>query len=322
MAQLGKNVLMIDLDPQCNLTGSALEVGQSGLLPKDYQSYAQSNLHSALKPAMKGTGEKIKTPDVIKVRNQERLWILPGNVRMAEVETQLATAMNMGAVMPAMQNVPGSFGNLYTLLNKKYKLDYILLDLSPSLGALNQVNLLLSDYFIVPMMPDIFSVMAIDSLSRVLPDWARWAEKINRLELFDDRDMIYKFTPSTPKFLGTVVQNYNVRNKLPTQSFRRYMESLQNAVVETLIPALSDAGMVLNDNVYSQYDVKYELAEIPNFNSLIATAQTCGKPIYQLAESELTTSGAAAKGQMENVLKFNEIFTNLAKQITGTIEAI
>ena len=54
---------------------------------------------------------------------------------------------------------------------KKYKADYVLIDMSPSLGPVNQNILMTSDFFLVPMMPDYFSVMATESLAAILPKW-------------------------------------------------------------------------------------------------------------------------------------------------------
>ncbi|RAV34494.1 ParA family protein [Corynebacterium heidelbergense] len=321
LAQSGKRVLLVDLDPQCNLTGSILDPEDEALLAEDYQGFAASNIHDALRPAMKGIGKKITAPDCVEVTQRENLKLLPGNVKMAEVETQLATAMNMGNVMPAMQNVPGSFGELYNLLGEHNDLDFILLDMSPSLGSINQVNLLLADYFIVPMMPDIFSVMATESLARILPQWASWSKKVEILELFKDDDIVYEFSPSIPKFLGTIVQKYNVKNGRATRGFQIYMDNLQTAVDETLVPALQDSGFMLKEDIYNRYNLKYTLAEIKDFNSLIAAAQNVGRPVFSLTEEDLYTQGSVAEAQIQNIKAFDSVFTELAVRIVEMTDA-
>lgn len=49
--------------------------------------------------------------------------------------------------------------------------DYILIDVGPSLGALNRSALLNSDYFLTPMASDIFSLLGISNIG----DWIeRW----------------------------------------------------------------------------------------------------------------------------------------------------
>ena len=59
---------------------------------------------------------------------------------------------------------------------KKYNADYLLIDMSPSLGPVNQNLLMTSDFFVL-MMPDYFSVMATDSLASILPKWRSWSLK-------------------------------------------------------------------------------------------------------------------------------------------------
>jgi hypothetical protein len=51
----------------------------------------------------------------------------------------------------------------------KYNADYLIVDMSPSLGPVNQNLLMTSDHFVVPLHPDYFSQMALSSLTRVLP---------------------------------------------------------------------------------------------------------------------------------------------------------
>ncbi|BCN43452.1 ParA family protein [Prescottella equi] len=315
LSQLGKRVILVDADPQCNLTGLSLEVSDGGALPDSYQQYESSNLHSSLLPVMKSTGTKIEAPECRAISGNDRLRLLPGSVKMAEVETQLATAMSMGSMMPAMQNVPGSFFELYKMASERYNADYVLVDMSPSLGAINQINFLNADYFIVPMMPDIFSVMAVDSLAGSIPRWMDWAKRVRQLGMFDDEDIVYSFTPKDPKFLGTVVQKYRPRNGMPSKSFEVYFKHLDQAVQDVLIPSISKIGLTLPEEIYVENTNSYKLAEIPDFNSLIAASQERHKPVYELAESDLTTSGAAAEGQLAKVTQFDQLFTQFSERI-------
>lgn len=228
--------------------------------------------------------------------------------------------MSVGVAMPAMQNVPGSFSALYALIAEKYKADYILLDMSPSLGALNQVNFLSSDYFIVPMMPDVFSVMAVDSLSQAIPSWVQWSQRINQLGMFSDQDLVYPFEPKSPKFLGTVIQRYRLRNGMPSRSFEEYFDFLAEAVDNIFVPAMQKQSLMLNDQEYADVMENYRLAEIPDFNSLIACSQRCHKPVYELSDGDLTTGGAALQEQKKKVANFKEIFEAFADRVESLVK--
>ncbi|MEO5312407.1 AAA family ATPase [Corynebacterium sp. c24Ua_83] len=314
LADEGKRVIMVDADPQCNLTGLTLDSQGDEVLASTYQNFESVNLYTSLLPAMKSTGTKIEAPDLPAVSGNENLWLLPGNVRLAEVETQLATAMSVGGMLPAMQNVPGSFKKLYELLADKYHADYILIDMSPSLGALNQINLLNADYFIVPVIPDIFSVMAIESLSTAIPKWRDWARKVNQLGMFNDPDLLYKFEATEPKFLGTVVQRYRLRKGMPARSFEQYFKHLDEAVDEIFIPAMKSNNLIPKKSL-NKPSSSLRLAEIPDFNSLIACSQAARKPVYVLSDNDLNVTGVALETQKEKVKEFNKIFSDFSARV-------
>ncbi|MGJ4180210.1 ParA family protein [Corynebacterium macclintockiae] len=314
LADEGKRVIMVDADPQCNLTGLTLESNGDELLSSTYQNFEQVNLYTSLLPAMKSTGTQIKAPDLPKVSGNENLWLLPGNVRLAEVETQLATAMSVGGILPAMQNVPGSFKKLYELVAEKYSADYILIDMSPSLGALNQINLLSADYFIVPVIPDIFSVMAIQSLSTAIPKWLDWDRKVNQLGMFNDQDLLYKFEATEPKFLGTVIQRYRLRKGMPARSFEQYFHYLDEAIDDIFIPAMRSNNLIPEQSQNKPFS-ELRLAEIPDFNSLIACSQAARKPVYVLSDNELKLTGVALETQKEKIEEFKKIFSEFSDRV-------
>lgn len=322
LAQKDKKVVLIDLDPQCNLTGLCLNENSEGDAFARYQNQEIDNIYKSLTPAMKSTGERIKTPKLFEISGQENLLLLPGNVEMANVETQLATSLSVGTSMPAILNVPGSFKELYKLISKEYSPDYILLDMSPSFGAINQVNLLSSDYFICPTMPDVFSVMAIESLATTLPKWKSWAQKVEAFNSFSDEGIIYKFTPAEPKLLGLIIQRYRVRKGMPAKAFERYFNEISEAVSKKLIPALAKSDMLLPDEKYdveySQEDTssnKYTLIEISDFNTLIAKSQQLGKPVFALKVEDLDFQGNVANTQTGNIDLFNDIFNKFADKV-------
>jgi hypothetical protein len=89
------------------------------------------------------------------------------------------------------------------------------LNMNPSLSSINQNLLMTSDFFLVPTSPDYFSVMAIDSLTSVLPRWRVWAQQAAAMRVL--QDATYPFPATTPRFLGTVVQKYRIRDRSTAQ---------------------------------------------------------------------------------------------------------
>lgn len=51
LANRGHRVVMVDADPQCNLTGMVLDLSEPDALDRFYQEHAEQNLKDALEPA-------------------------------------------------------------------------------------------------------------------------------------------------------------------------------------------------------------------------------------------------------------------------------
>lgn len=329
LAELGKKVVFIDLDPQCNLTSLCLNSRSSEInnentedpIFDDYFSGNLDNIHKSLAPAMESSAQRIMSPNITRIEDDLDLYILPGNVNMANIESQLATAVSLGSSMPAMQNIPGSFSELYKLIENEYSPDFLILDMSPSFGAINQVNFFISHYFICPTMPDVFSLMAIDSLTNTLPLWKKWADRSKAFQLFEGENVIYKFEPKEPKFLGYIVQRFTVRNGNPAKSFQKYIDLIEEKVKNKLVPALEVADMTLPQEKYiSVIGESFTISKIRNFNSLIAISQQTGKPVYRLNEEDLTTFGHALNQQLQDIDSFNRVFEDFALKILSLTE--
>ncbi|MCY4055953.1 MAG: hypothetical protein OXF67_08890, partial [Cyanobacteria bacterium MAG CAR4_bin_6] len=169
----------------------------------------------------------------------------------------------------------------------------------------------------IPTVPDCYSVMAIDSLTRVIPKWNTWSSKAQELPIL--REATYPFPKVKPKFLGTIIQKYRPRAGSPTQGFREWINQINKKVTKGLYPALKKIDMTLPDSAYGGMD-KYCLASIPDFNNLIARSQEAQKPVYALDDTDIGHSGVVLERDKESKARFGEIFSDLGKkviQLTG-----
>jgi hypothetical protein len=71
--------------------------------------------------------------------------------------------------------------------------------------------------------------MALRSLSRVLPKWHAWAQKAASQDILLEAD--YPWPSTTPKYLGSIVQNYRRRSRggqeaRPTQAYQKWFDAL------------------------------------------------------------------------------------------------
>ena len=273
-----------------------------------------SILNSCLEPSVKGLQKPLSPAEIISTDNKN-LFLLAGHIDLAENESQLAVALTTGAAIPALQNLPGSVTHLIRITAKHNDIDIVLLDMSPSVGALNQCFLMGSDYFIVPTFPDYYCDQAIRSLARVIPKWN------NKITSFRDSTLTYPFQ-NPPQFLGTISQRYRPRSGTAAYSFQRWIDKIKNTSKTQLVPALENINMVIPLTKFQSVnvdDTPYNLANISDFNSLIAQSQKHNVPVFALDDSQIEQSGAVLDTMKKNRKIFLENFRQLANTVVGLI---
>ncbi|WP_104165076.1 ParA family protein [Cryobacterium sp. N22] len=315
LAERGHTVVLVDADPQCNLTGMVIDVKEEDALATFYKNNPGRNLRDALEPAFASRPKPIEAMNCVPVEGVDNLFLIPGHVGLAEDEVSLGIAQQLSESVQALKNLPGSFRYLFDKTAEAYNADFVLLDLSPGLGAINQNLVATSDYFIVPASPDVFSVMALESLSRVLPRWHRWATNAAQLDALSGAD--YPFPKPDLKFLGTVIQRYRLKGGTATEGFRGYFDELDRAVENILTPALAQAGLVLEAEKYQSagMDASLRLVSIPDFNSLITNSQQARKPVFALTKEDTESRGFVWDTQKASIDSFRALFESLAERI-------
>lgn len=315
LAERGHKVVMVDADPQCNLTGMVIDIKEEDALAIFYQENPGRNLRDALEPAFASRPKPLEPVECVAVEGREGLFLIPGHVGLAEDEVSLGIAQQLSESVQALKNLPGSFRYLFDITADALGADVVLVDLSPGLGAINQNLVATSDYFIVPASPDVFSVMALESLARVLPRWNRWASNASQLDALAGAD--YPFPKPELKFLGTVIQRYRLKSGAATEGFRAYFEALDSAVETILAPALKEAGLLLASEKYisAGMDKTLRLQSIPDFNSLITNSQQVRKPVFALTKEDMESKGFVWDTQKASIDSFRALFAELAERI-------
>lgn len=326
LATKGYRVILVDTDPQCNLTGMALGEATEDDEDRIEEIYnTRSNIKTGLAPAFESQPRAIEAVDCIQIGDQNGLFLLPGHVGFAEYEVTLGIAQELSGSIQALKNLPGAITDLLNKTANKFEADYILIDMSPSLGAINQNLLMTSDFFIVPTTADFFSLMAIDSLSKVLPKWYDWAKKASSLPIL--KQASYPFPDITLKFLGIIIQNYRIYAGKETAGFRKWIQNIQDDVSNNFVPILQTNNMMLPETVYTDIEMNhsYCLTQIANFNSLIALSQKYRTPIYDLTNDQLKKGGKQGgkvlQTSVEKQKEFKETFSDLADKVINLTSA-
>jgi cellulose biosynthesis protein BcsQ len=302
LANLGKKVLIVDADPQCNLTGLVLGINDYDQLFDFYNNRRNNDIYTSLAGIFGYSNVKIDLESGVestKTKN-DNLNLLAGHIDFAKFDLQIATALTSSASIPVLKPLLGSINKLIRRTGEYKGFDVILIDMSPSISATNMCIFMASDYFIIPTSPDFFCYQAIDSLCSVIPDW------LEKVSPFKDDTVLRKHNP---QMLGIISQNYRVygsdkdnMQQDMTAAFREWSDKIKNITNDKLVVSLRKYGMVVDEKDFCNavdYDKPYNLANIQSFNSLIPISQKLSKPIFELTKkTALVGLGQYGKGNM------------------------
>ncbi len=314
LSKKGK-VLVVDADPQCNLT--ALMLGD------DFEKYyldadtKEHNIKDGVKDAFEGKPKQIAAVNCFSPQRAPSMYLLAGHANLSEYDAALTFAQTSNNAIATLQNLPGAFSELLKLTEQKYSIDYTLIDMNPSLSAINQNLFISSHSFIVPTNPDPFSLMAINTLTNMLPRWVAWVR--NSSELF--ASSAYPLPNFSPKFVGTLIQRFNIRKGRAARPYRDNISEIKEAIGGTFKNSMEKAGMLLPPAGYPPELISngYCLSEIPDFQGLLPKAYDAGVPVFELTDDEIRESGPVLEGMRIKRKAFLDQFEELSDKIIKTL---
>lgn len=320
LAKLGYRVIMADFDPQCNLTGMVL--GYQGVddLNNAYKADPPNNIKDLLSPAFESKPKQITGAECINVSGNENLFLLPGHIGLAEYETTLGIAQELSGSLLPLRNLPGSLRFALDQTAADLEADFVFVDMSPSLGPVNQNLLMTADFFIVPLHPDYFSSMALSSLAKTLPKWKAWADTAYKLDVLRSAD--YPFPEPKAKFIGAIIQKYRPRKGKASSAFQQWIDQITDGLQNDLVPKLIEADL-LDAEVFrarAGTDPWVPIMEVADFNSQIALSQEHQVPVYALTPDKVDQKGAVWDQTKASMDVFESAFKECAEKVIALAE--
>jgi cellulose biosynthesis protein BcsQ len=269
LAELGLRVLLVDSDPQCNLTAYLVEETVVDDLLERSDSKDGSTLWSAMKPVVEATGE----PKLIRpIGLPSGIALLAGDIRLAEYETELSPFWGE-CFQKRVRGFRGTTA-LSAVVNSvamSDKVDIVLYDTGPNIGPLNRTILLDCDYFIIPAACDLFSLRAIKTLGHTLSGWISDWRTLE--DLAPDTQYVL---PGAPKLIGYVPQRFRVYASKPSIAYADLLPRIERSVKEDVITVLERLGADLVASAKSPLS----LTEIKDFGALANSAQQQGVALW------------------------------------------
>lgn len=310
-----KRVLLVDADPQCNLTGL--------ILGDDFEKYytedatRRHNIKDGVSATFDGRPMPINAVDCVRPSRAPNLHLLAGHANLSEYDAALTFAQTSNNAITTLQNLPGAFSELLRLCEEKYGIDLTIIDLNRSLSAINQNLFLISTGFIIPTNPDPFSIMALDTLKTILPRWVGW--KHNAVQLF--ANSAYPLRDGIPQFVGSLIQRFNVRNGRAARPYRDNIEEINERISGSFFSSLKTAGMTFAPSEYGDHliEERYCLGAIPDFQGLLPKSNDAGVPIFELTDAEINETGPILTNAKDRRQRFSALFEQIASEVTSVI---
>ncbi|EHK0751568.1 ParA family protein [Vibrio parahaemolyticus] len=303
LADIGKNVLVIDADPQCNLTEIMLAplIDQLDTQEKwsgKEQTIEGTSLLDLLKPRIDGNVPEIDLSKVDTIKIKDHLELLKGDVDLSSIEDSLAEAhIQRFSNKTHEKRTYVAIADFLTRYGETNNIDYILIDVGPSSGALTRACFLACDGYFIPTAPDRFNVQAIGTLATIISKWI--ADHRQIVPEFEKLDLPIKH--GLPKLLGVVLQNFKIRGGKPKPTYRMWMERIPLKVQSDLLP-------VLNNFNYEGYDLTCGLSgdeivatKIRDFEGLAPLMQEHGKAMFNISQQDtaaMDPNGKVWSGQV------------------------
>lgn len=226
LAKQGKRVLVVDVDPQSNLTTYA------GWYDENELKYTLTDL---MEQSM--NDEEIKTKESI-LHHSENVDLIPSNLSLSALENSLTYAMSREYTL---RNCLSSIKDDY---------DYILLDCQPSLGMLTINALASANSVIIPVQSEYFALRGMTDLFKIINKVRRQINPTLKIEgalltLVDSR-------ANLPKEIATQLKdNYGSILKLFNTQIPRAVKTAESTSSGGSVFTYDKSGTVAN--AYSSF---------------------------------------------------------------------
>ncbi|MBN9285639.1 MULTISPECIES: ParA family protein [unclassified Flavobacterium] len=341
LAEMGHKTLLIDLDPQCNLTICGMEEEElhkiweeedpfiddfdssvKSMSQDEYNSFLKKprTIHFLLKPTEDGQGELPQTPPPVNLR--KNLDLIPGRLTIHKYENKISERWS-GSYLGESLSIR-TITNIRTIADeysKNHQYDFVIIDTSPSLGALNKVIISTVDGFLIPALPDMFSMYGIRNIGSALKQWNKEFNTIYGLISEDKRT---KFPVNFVRFLGYTIYNakkysgitpwdlalahYNYAKRIP----ETIEEFISPEVRNHLTPEQANTPIGLTAVMHSHNTLpnmvqkyKHPIWKIPSLTTLEKTDRSTILGNRKIYEATRNSYIAFAKSFLERVITLN-----------------
>ncbi|WP_258112207.1 ParA family protein [Alicyclobacillus sp. SP_1] len=247
LAFQGNKVLIVDLDPQTNLTFSFLMVDeweqnyQDRTIKKWYDAFIDNDQDFNLNGL-------ILTPQRVNSRlrvlkSEGQVDLISSHLGLIDVDLELSAKLWGGSERTNRRNFlivhSRLKAGLQQLEDKGY--DCVIIDCPPNFSVVTKTAIVASDSVLIPAKPDYLSTIGIEQLQKRIGELV--SEYNSKLQHDNNRD---EFNPISPSVKGVIFTMLGIRNGQPYSALQQYISQVQRIGISTLTTTIRE-----NKTVYA-----------------------------------------------------------------------
>jgi cellulose biosynthesis protein BcsQ len=291
-AELGKRVVLADLDSRSNLTAMCFS---DEAFERIYGAERPDTVYTAIEPLLRGVGD-VRFFDPAPVT--DGVAIVPGDLLLSDFEDELFAAWPRCLEKDERAfRVTAAFHRIIGDAIRRDDADLALIDVGPNFGALNRAAMIAADFVVIPVTPDLFSVRGLRNVGARLKSWrAEWRERLERAP-----ELEFSLPGGSMQAIGYIVSRHNEWAGVVARSTQEWIAQFPAAY----LAAVDDSPVA---------GQRTSLGSLRDYRSLTAMAQEARKPMFKLRPGD-----GAIGGHQAAVAAAYDDFERLAREIAARI---
>ena len=274
-SELGVKTLVVDCDPQANLTAAFLDELELLKLWNPVDNTVPRTLYEAVRPLTKVSNYALPVLEKINAN----LYLLPGDLGLSAFEDELSEDWTKAQGENTKDRAMLILSAIWRISQEKAReigAALIVFDVGPNLGALNRSVLIGTDHIVVPLAADLFSLQGLRNLGPALASWrSGWNDRVQRIG-----NAVGELPSGRAKPVGYIALQHQERLSRPIQAYVAWLERMPGEYRQYLL------GESASETTPSIREDDYCLALLRHYKSLIPLAQEARKPVFKLKSAD------------------------------------
>lgn len=270
LSEMGIKTIAVDLDPQSNLTSMFLSEER---LEEIYESNLPVTVLNAINPIVNGD-----PPSPVHLEGiTENLSVILGNLSLSSFEDTLSDAwlkcLNQESYSFKITSI---FKTIIESAANRFNAEIVLVDVGPNLGAINRAVTISSDYILMPVASDLFSLQGIKNLGTTLHKWkSQWQIR----KQLQPENLTTTIPENNAEPAGYIVMQYSAKDSRPVKSYLRWANRIPGVFNEYVLEKSADELSEADDDPHC-------IALLKHFRSLAPMSMEAHKPIFLLKPAD------------------------------------